>query len=467
MMKCLPVSRRESAGIFAVGILLSASSLEAAEWDISKSLGVSVQEVYSDNVDRVNEGAQSQFSTQAFLTPRISLTGKGARANVDLTGSLAYRAGDGTARSFTPRIDARGDAELVRNHLFLDATVNVTERVIDPFGDVTLDGVNDSGNSTISYQYSLSPSYKTRIGDLGTLTARYEFRGTTFSDDGGTDSSDNSFNVALDTDSDGSRFTWGVRTDYRKSNYSGDDERDFLATDVDLGFRFNRHWRMQGTLGREWNDYPSDENTIGGFRWTLNTTWTPTPRASLGIGYGGRYFGSTPTLDFTYKHRKSSMALSYSRVVTDSNRQLATLETDPVTGQIFPVSVLSNDVFVDQRLTASYTLTGKRSTLNLSATNSKQESQSGLQESELSKLGMSVSRSLSNRISGNASVNWYQQDRADDDSAQTWQGTLGFSVNLGQRTSLNANYLYNKRDGDQASENYVENRVTLSLNYTL
>ena len=316
-------------------MLLTGLPVEAAEWDTSKGITVTLREIYSDNPDRANSSGGGAFFTQLKLAPDISLKGEGARARVDLTGSLAYQLGDGTVRTFSPRLSAKGNAELYREHLFIDANASVRESVIDPFGDITLDGLRDTGNTTIVYQYSLSPYFKTRVSDIGTLLARYNFTGTSHSEGRASGSNDNSFSLNFDTGASTSRFKWGIGTNYRKSEYDNTDERDYISTDLNLGYRINNQWRLSSSLGREWNDYPSNESTIGGFRWTFDTTWTPNPRASLRIGYGGRYFGSTPTLNFSYKSRRSTIKVGYSRIVTDVNRSLSSLEVDPSLGRFF------------------------------------------------------------------------------------------------------------------------------------
>ncbi len=457
-----------AASAFIVTGLSCVFSVQAAEWDSSKGVSVTLQEIYSDNPDHTSAGGGGQFFTQLRVTPNIALKGEGARASIDLTGSLAYLAGDGSTRSWNPRLSANGKAELLQDHVFIDASATIRESVIDPFGDITLDGLRDTGNTTIVYQYSFSPYFKTRVSDIGTLLARYNFTGTSHSEGGASGSTDNSFSINFDTDvgSSSSRFTWGISNDYRKSEYEGTDGRDYISTDLNLGYRFNRRWRTNASLGREWNDYPSNDSTIGGFRWTLNTTWTPNPRTSLRIGYGGRYFGSTPTLDLSYKSRRSTIRVDYSRIVTDANSELASLEVDPITGQVFPVAVLNNDVFIDERVTASYSLQGKRTNVTLSGTHSKQDYENTSQESELTRLGLNLSRSLSGRVSANAGLSWDQQDRAANDGAETWRASLGMSVKLGQRTSLNLNYTYNQRDDDQPSESYEENRASLALSFS-
>lgn len=448
---------------------LALHPVQAAEWDISKGVDVSVDEIYSDNADHVSSGGKSQFFTRVGVTPNIALQGKGARASVDLTGALNYQLGSGSARRFNPRLNGRANAELVRDYLFVDATASVRQNVIDPFGDITLDRLNDTSNTTISYQYSLSPYYRMTIRDVGDLILRYSYTNTSHSENNASDSGKSQFTVDLNANqgSTHSKFTWGINTDLSSSSNSGSSTNDQRSVSVIWGYQFNRRWQLNGSLGREWNDFQSTRSSTNGVIWTLNTRWTPNPRTSLTIGYGGRFLGSTPTLDFSYRSRRSTLKLGYSKVVTDANSELASLAIDPVTGNLFPVAVLNNDVFVDERFTGSYALKGRRTTLTLSASLSQQSNESTTQDSELTKLGLSLSRNMSGNVSANASLNWYQQDRTSNDSAETWQANIGLRVKIGQRTTMNVGYIYNKRDGDQATANYEENRATLGLNLSL
>ena len=447
----------------AVYCAFASTDIRAAEWDVQKS--ASLNEVYTDNVRLANSGKESAFITQ--VTPSISIDGKGARARVKLTGSLRYDTGGRSSGSITPRLNGKANAEVLRNTLFLDANASITQNAIDPYGDIGVDNVNKTGNVTTTYQYSVSPYYRNRIRDVGNLDVRYKYTNTSHSEGTASGSGSHSVHAALNSGPEFSRLNWGVSTDYRTNSNSGSSGSDFISTDALFGYRFDREWKVDGTVGREWNSYASTRSSLGGARWTVNTTWTPNPRASLRIGYGGRYFGSTPTLDFSYKSRRSTIKAGYSRIVTDANSQLEALAIDPVTGQIYPVAVLTNDVYVDERFTGSYSLAGRRTTLTVSATQSRQIYQNSPQTSELSKLGVSLKRSLSGRVSANANLNWYQQDKAASAGAQTWRGTLGLTVKLGRKTSMNVGYTYSKRADDVPANSYVENRANIGLSMQL
>ena len=449
--------------MIAVCCAFVSTEIHAAEWSILKSL--SLNEVYTDNVRLANSGKESAFITQ--VVPNLSVRGKGARANIDLSGSVRYNQGGPNSGSLTPRLSGKANTELVQDTLFLDADASITQNAIDPYGDIGVQGINQTSNVTTTYRYSLSPHYKNRIRGVGNIDLRYRYTDTSHSVGTASNSGSQYIVASLKSGPEFSRLNWGVTTDYRSSSSSGGSGSDLISTDVLFGYRFDRKWQVNGTVGREWNSYASTKSSTGGARWTLNTTWTPNPRTSLRIGYGNRYFGSTPTLDLTYKSRHSRIKAGYSRVVTDAKTQLEQLATDPVTGDVYPVAVLTNDIYVDQRFTGSYTLEGRRTTFTLSATHSTQVYQNSPQSSELAKLGMILTRSLSGRVRASAIVNWYQQDKAASSSAQTWQGALKLSVRLGRKTSMNVGYTYNQREDDVPANSYVENRANIGLSIDL
>ena len=458
-----PVRLEDWFAVAMLGSILFSPELHAAKWDVSKS--VSLNEVYTDNVRLANSGKESDFITQ--VTPSISVNGKGARASVNFSGSLRYDMGGRNSGSITPHLRGKANTELVRDHFFVDATASITQNAIDPYGDIAVDNINKTGNVTTSYQFSVSPYYKIRIKDVGDLNVRYRYTNTSHSEGPASNSGKSQLSADFNVDSKSSKFTWGVRTDASSSSNSGSSNSNLSSTNVMWGYQFNRRWQINGSLGRDWNDYRSTRSSVSGFRWTLNTNWTPNPRTFLKIGYGGRYFGSTPTLDFTYKSRRSSIKLGYSRIVTDANSQLDALAIDPVTGQVFPVALLVNDIYIDERFTGSYVLQGRRTTLTLSGTQSKQIYENSPQNSELTKLGLRLDRTISGKVSANVGVNWYQQDRSANTSAQTWQGHLGLTVKLGRKTSMNVGYSYNKRDDDVPANSYEENRANIGLSMQL
>ena len=379
----------------------------AAEWTLSKS--VSLSEVYTDNVNLDNANRKSRFTTQ--ITPSMSLQGKGGRASVNLSGSLRYDTGGGNGGGITPNLNGSANAELIRDRLFVDANASVSLNAIDPFGDIGLDNVNNTGNTTTTAQYSISPYYKNRIKDVGNFETRYRYTNTSHSSGSASGSASHEISASLTSGPNFARLNWGLDANYRTNSGggTGGSSSDLLSTDANLGYRFDRQWSVNGSIGRKWNDFATTRSSNDGFRWTASANWTPNPRTSLRIGYGGRFFGATPTLDFSYKSRRSTITASYSRTVTDANSQLEalTIAQDPQTGNvtISPVAVLINDVYVNERFSGSYSLKGKRTTLTLNGSQSTQSYQNSSQCSELSSLGLALSRTLSGKVSANAGVN--------------------------------------------------------------
>lgn len=455
---------RWSALVPVFGLAFVPATGWGGDWQLSKS--VSISTTYTDNVHLDETNKKGELF--ASVTPSFSLQGKGGRADANISGSLRLSKGTGGTGSIAPSLRGSGKVEVVRQHFFVEGNASVQQSAINPFGPIGTDDLNDTGNTTTSMQLSVSPYYKGRIQGVGNLEARYRSTATLFSGSAGDRSGDHLFNLSLTSGPDFSRLSWGARASYRLTDYEGENSlRSQTSTDIDLGYRFNRKWSVDGSVGREWNDLPTTRDENGGFRWSLNTTWTPNPRTTVRVGYGDRYFGSTPTLDVSYRRRKATLQASYSKVLTDTNTELQAIAIDPVTGTLFPVAILNKDVFVDERFTGTLSLAGKRSTVTLSGTHSQQNYENSARRSELTKLGVSATRTLSGRVSANASLNWYQQDESATQTAQTWQARLGMSFKVGPKSSLSVNYSFNQRDDDRPGESYEENRVSAAFSVTL
>ncbi len=455
---CLPSS---AAVLLAVG-MAGTTPVLAGSWKLGSS--VSLVETYTDNIGLVETGAESRFFTQ--VVPRVTLSREGGRAKVNLSASVRYDTAGGGSGSLTPRLNGTAKVELIRQRLFVDANARISRTAINPYGPIGVDDLNRTGNATTTYQLGVSPYYKDRLRDLGEMELRYRVNSTRHSGGSARNSLSQSVDFSLRS-LPGPPLSWGLRARYRHSGNSGSSNTDLASSDLTLGYRFDRKWSVDASAGREWNDYATTRTRKDGFRWTLNTTWTPNSRTRVRIGYGDRFFGSTPSLDVQYRHRRSTLKASYRKTVTDANTTLNTIGIDPVTGDLFPVAILQNDVFVDERFTGSYTLKGKRTTLNLSVTHSSQTYENSPQSSELAKYGVSLTRTLPGKTRLSASLNWYQQDRSASSKADTLQVLLGINHPIAAKTSLGLRYSFNRRDDDNPGSSYDENRVALTLSHTI
>lgn len=460
------------------GSVLQAEVAAAADWSLGKS--ITVREVYSDNIELSESNKESELIT--VITPSMTLTGKGGRANVDLAASLELNNLGGGADSLNPRLRANADAELVKNYLFVDASATATQNTIDPFSASGSDTLNRTDNTTTTYTYSISPYWKNRFKRTAELEARYTYSGVSNSGDIADDSGGQAFLLALNSGPDFSKLSWNLTGNYRKTDYDAGSESEFISADATLGYQVNRKWRLNVSVGREWNDFASTQSEKDGARWSTSASWTPSPRTTLNFGFGDSFFGAVPSIDISHRSRRTVITASYSRDLTDTHTLLSNQDIfnetdpfgqpiDPITGNPLPLSgdlaTLTDGTFVDERFRASVTVTGRRTTVTLTGNHSRQISQDSTRDVTLMRIGTTISRQLSANLSANAGLDWNRDEETSNTATDTWNMRLGFSRKLGPKSNIGVDYVYTERDSDQLNDSYDENRISLNLSIKL
>ena len=288
------------------------------------------------------------------------------------------------------------------------------------------------------------------------------------------DSSRQAVTFNLNSGRDFAIFDWALvgnysKTDIDDSGLSNNDE--LKSADLRLGYRLNRKLRLRGSVGREWNDFDSVHSDIDGKRWDFGATWTPNKRTTVDIGYGERFFGGTPTVDISYRRKKSVFTASYIKELTDA-RSLRSQNTffdedlfgnpiDPITGD--PIFAFPDEgQIVDERTSFSWLWQGKRTTLTWSADHSIQEPQSSRKDVVFISSSLALSRRLTSKLSFDTSVDWENQENELDEEFETWRFNMGLSRPIGSKSNVNLRYTYTDRDSDLPSDGYEENRVILN-----
>jgi uncharacterized protein (PEP-CTERM system associated) len=462
-------------------LLLLSLSASAAEW--TRSASISASAVYSDNINLVGTGKESEVN--GILTPSIALHGRGARANLDLVGALEINSQGGNNDSVNPRLQADANAELYERVVFLDLNATATQNAIDPLAVTGTDNLSNRGNKTTTNSYRISPYLKHRYKGLAEMELRYTYNQLNHSESTVQDTSSEAYNLSIDSGSDFARGTWGIDANRRTTDNDQGEVSRLSSLDLRLGYRINRQWRLNGLVGNESNEFTSVQSSRDGSRWDIGATWTPSARTELDFGVGERFFGSTRRLRLSHTSRRSVLTASFTHELTDStallSNQVVFLATDefgqpiidPVTGDPFLISgnlaTIGTSTFVDERLALSYTLKGRRTRLTLNADTSDQTFQDSTREVSLRGLGVSLSRTLSGKVSADVGLNWNQQEErgTGNRESDTWRLQAGLNQRLGQKTNLRLNYIYTDRSSNQAGQSYEENKLALTLIHTL
>ncbi len=463
------------------GLILLSMTASAAEW--TRSASISAGAVYSDNVNLVSNGKESELTP--ILTPSVSLHGKGARARLDLTGALEINGQGGSNDSINPRLQADAHTELYERVVFLDLNATATQNAIEPLNISGIDNLSNNDNKTTTYSYKISPYLRSRFKGLADMELRYTYNQLNHSEGSVGDTSSDAVTLAIDSGPEFTKWTWGIGASHKTTDDDQGEVSQLSSLDLRLGYQINRQWQINGLVGNESNDFSTVRSSSDGSLWEVGARWTPSARTMLDFGIGERFFGTTKRLSLSHRSKRSVLSAIYTTELTDSttllSNQVVFLVTDqfgqpiphPVTGDPFFVTIdlptIGTSTFVDERLAVSYSLRGKRTTFTLSADMSDQTYQDSTREVSSRGLGASLTRSLSGNVSGDVSLNWSQQEESGlgNRESDTWILQAGINRQLGQKTHLRFNYSFTDRSSNQTGQSYEENRLSLSLMHTL
>jgi uncharacterized protein (PEP-CTERM system associated) len=495
------------------GLVSSAVSPDLVAGDWTTEAGLTVSTVRSSNICLDEEEEVEEWVNK--LTPRASIRGEGGRAQLRLSVSAELndlddelqrqcsqnRSGAGAfsnnVDNFNPRMSAEGKVELIENLAFLDVSANVQQNRVNPFLTGGDDNLNFSANQNTTYHYGIDPYFTWRIKDIAQAELKFGYDQQRNSDDSLEDSDRHSANLSVSGRLGGGSFNWGINGRYSKVEYDELDENvvarnprddtELSSHSASLGYRFNDQFSTTFIWGEDDNDFQSVNSKTDGDFWQARINWTPNARTAVQLGYGDRFYGDDHSLSISYRHKRSQFSLRYNKDLTLS-RDLRLDQTlldqidsqgnaiDPVTGQ--PVSLANNlttdtrNPIVDERATLAYRLSGTRTSINIEASHSIQTREEDNEESTFISYSISAERRVSKHLTLNAGYFLSDRDAAETggrlgEDNDTSRANIGFSYQLGSKTSVSVNYVESERESENSKDTYEEDRLTLSVNMDL
>jgi len=461
--------------------LLSPVVSHAAEWSLLEN--VSIGGIYTDNVNLVEDDSDLKESDLiGVVAPGILLRGEGRRAVFDLAVNLIFNTSDDNP--ILPRYRAFLGTELVKNNLFFDVIARADQGTIDPFRAAGSPVVNQTGNFTTIYEYTLNPRFVSRLNGLADLKIDYKYSDFLFSDDDVDPRKRQTLRADLFTDPGSAKASVGLDGYSQKVDYRDDATADSTRSYVDavLRYQLNRKWRLAGSIGTESNTYETDtRDDTGGPRWYLEARWTPNLRNSFTIRHGDRFFGPYTNLNMSHRARKSRLGLQYRTDLRDTSDNLSDrniLPTTDLSGQ--PVNPLTsgpfaqpndfidltdNGLYLQEIFRAFYTLTGKKTTFDLGGSYQTRDYLDSPKETILSRAWVEVQRGLTRKYSARTRLGWYGTEEKDTiDTSDTWRFVLGLNRPVGRKSGLSLQYSYADRESSLPGDSYTENRVSLFFN---
>lgn len=502
--------------------LALSGSAWASDWKFGASIAGS--ETYTDNVTLgASGGKKSDFITT--VTPTITAKKHGARLKVDASYSnqnLAY-ANDSSRNTTNHQLNARANAELFEDEIFLDATASISQAATSLLGASGVDNTSATGNLTSVRATTISPYWVHRFGSTATLNARYTVSEVGNSSSQFSDSTNTGTNLSLASGSAFGRVSWGLNFSEQTADYQDRSDTSFTSTSASLGYLISTRLRLTGMVGSNKNSYASSTGAAtGGSFWNITGSWAPSTRTSLDLGFGHQYYGKTWNMAFKTRGSHSSWTADYAESVSTSNSQASfgrsasrpvgvfvpvptgttfTIDVTTRTGTLSantpapagtevlfvgtqsftdPTQILSNQVLLTKRFSTGFAWKKRRSGINLNAYHSTQEALENRQTSSIQINDAFQNSSTIKQVGFNAGWTWdltplMNSNVSGSVTRNTFPGlnredtTTSLQIGLNRKFSphLNGSVSLRRqaRDSNQNAD-YTENALTGSVVYT-
>ena len=303
------------------------STAHALDWRFEPSLTASA--AYTDNINQSSSNPQDGMILTAI--PGFTLQSQGSRrvqASMQYGLSGVTRFGGNQSDNFYHNLTAVGKAELAKDFLFIDGSAHVSQQLISLIGSPADATTNNSNRATVG-TYSISPYIQRRLGTFANAQVRYTASGAIFDNQTAVNANNSSVNAVTAGLASGTRyndFTWGLNYSLRKADNSHGANTTFENASARLGYALTRKFRVFGTVGHDWNDYPSLTATSGD-SYSAGFGWAPSRRTNVEASAGKRYFGNTYSLSARHRTRMSNWNASYSEDASDITQFLQTSGT--------------------------------------------------------------------------------------------------------------------------------------------
>jgi uncharacterized protein (PEP-CTERM system associated) len=515
--------------LIACGCLLAGNAF-AVNWEGSLLFAPSL--VYTDNVCLSNEDKKDDWTGVGVMTPSGTASMESSRTRLTVTGSVSVNTltnGDlrddgctGNAlndrQRWFPRIFASLNTTLITGWVKLDANVRADQNSVSSALANSNDELNRNGNTNTFYRYSISPYTSRKLGPRTSVNARYTYSEVINTADEVADSDRHALNANV-RGKVGTVLDWNLRGNYSRTGYQDDvlnlrtgefaprEDTELRSLSLNLGYQIIRTLKFTGTYGWEWNDFETfGNNDTGGGAWDIGLAWTPSPRTSVSVGSGDRFFGSTPRVNFKHSYKRHTITGNYRKTIT-FQRDLSTYgldsfgedpggsqfgdplfsggdtrfdsNGDPVDGIGTNTSVNSNSAILDERFTFRYSYSGRPGRLTFFGSYSEQTRAEDGAQADFGEWELTFTPNLSKRYSVIGIIEYEDvrpagfiqfddnNDPRDFSDVENWHYRLQYVRPLNTRMTSILEYRFTDRKSDDPINEYDENLFRATLNISL
>lgn len=469
-------SRRWFAWIPVLLVFVPLVAGAAGPWEAGARAAISY--TYSDNL-RLNRDGSKQGDYLTSATAGFTLNRQRTANQVSLAYDVvAVDYGNRDERDEVyQQFHGDGTLQVWRNHLFLDADAEYTQRIISGRDDVPFDLLTPSTNRADVARYGGGARYEETYGRFAASELSYRREWVDYQDSGldRFNSERDLLRAQLRSGSVFTSFGWSVS--FVEDEYVYDDgaEISFQTLEGMLNWNLGKRFSVFGAAGRERNDFefdPSRRPRPDDDFWRAGITWTGT-RTAVTAYYGERFFGSTYGLNLTHRSPWATWAIEY----TESPTTLNGVEFVPVLGLIelpsgelllieLEIPELITEVYVSRRWNATLSGSTGRTQWSLRVHNEEREYQRTTSlDQRLAGAALTGSWRVASRTRAVAQLSWQRSHYlGDDEIKRVLAADVAVSRQLSRYVDTSLSVRHQRRDSTDAQNEASENRITLALN---
>jgi uncharacterized protein (PEP-CTERM system associated) len=295
---------------------------------------VSLTETLTDNINLSSTDKQSGLITQ--LSPGVRIDARTARLKMYFDYALngiAYSTGN-NGNQAQNALTTFGTLEAIDNWLFLDFSGQISQQIINPFGQQSPSNVYDNRNTTETSTYRLSPYIRGQLFGSADYFLRYNASVTNYQNGSLSDVTLSQWIGQVRGNTRFQNLNWTIDGSQQNTDYSrGRDYEDGRLRGV-LIYRLFPEFRLRGSGGYESNNYQSINNegqsTYGG-----GFDWTPTERTQASGFWEHRFFGTGHNVLLSHRFPLSSIIYTDIKDVSLTSNQSTSAGLGTVYDQYF------------------------------------------------------------------------------------------------------------------------------------
>lgn len=338
-----------------------------ASWILTPQLRLT--EIYTDNIMLAGRGLEKEeYITQ--IGPEISLTGKGAKSEVNLKyrlDNLLY-ANEGDRNTVNHYMVFDASRTSFDKHLFIDTYGSYTQSIINAKDTAPANSFFLTKNRTDTVIFNVSPYLRGRFGEGINTEVRAYYGLVDYLGVDGLNSRVEKISAFLDGREIPGKISWVTKYNRRVTNYEDRPSVIFENIEGELNVELVNRLNLLLIIGQESNRFPHTDSSLDleDTFWRTGVRWQPSRRTFAETTYGERFFGETYSLRLNHRGHYVDWNIEYMEDLQTIGLEMLVRKYNGVNEALLgETPSLTNEIFILKRWSGNIRRTKGRSSINI------------------------------------------------------------------------------------------------------